>query len=508
MDDPTVDLHERRYKDNTEARSLILQKQLSRYAPIHLAPELTGLSEADREALSYILRASMVMDEIFYTQVWYSNPMLRDWLKEHSNASKLDQLKWMYYSINKSPWSCLDENKAFLTTADSSLKLLVDSTKPVSGWKGIEYRVAFPVVKPPGANFYPPDMDKMVFDMCRAVSPFARQEFELWKQSLSDSEQKAATGFFTVIRRHDDTSFFAASHSKDHVASMEPLKSNNLFVVPFSQEYRTFLVKAAELLHSAAELSDSSSRSNNEPFTSLGCFTFQAYRYHFRIEQPTILFHFKCVLNLGFEGTFEYFMHFELFIRTFKREYKFLDSKLDVTIGPYETYEDALFGYKIFFSVSVLPPPLFNSLNSSVYSATVTAPAEVVEAFQKFDCHNYLAVLSCIIKATFEAFVGIRDDIATSQVKLFGDHLQELQEFHSALEEAKADIVGLWALKFLIKQVEGVVESLSREILTIQARGDKNAAMSLLQSYAKITQPLSIALEKLERIQAWISLTI
>jgi hypothetical protein len=29
-----------------------------------------------------------------------------------------------------------------------------------------------------------------------------------------------------------------------------------------------------------------------------------------------------------------------------------------------------------------------------------------------------------IPKATFEAFVGIRDDTATSQVKLFGDQLQ------------------------------------------------------------------------------------
>ncbi|XP_020682094.1 nudix hydrolase 3-like, partial [Dendrobium catenatum] len=53
-----------------------------------------------------------------------------------------------------------------------------------------------------------------------------------------------------------------------------------------------------------------------------------------------------------------------------------LDSKLDVTIGPYETYEDGIFGYK----------------------------------------------------ATFEAFIGIRDDVATSQVKLFGDHLQLLQQ--------------------------------------------------------------------------------
>lgn len=30
---------------------------------------------------------------------------------------------------------------------------------------------------------------------------------------------------------------------------------------------------------------------------------------------------------------------------------------------------------------------------------------------------------------------------------------QELQEVHLPLEEAKADIVGLWALKFLIDKV-------------------------------------------------------
>ena len=32
-------------------------------------------------------------------------------------------------------------------------------------------------------------------------------------------------------------------------------------------------------------------------------------------------------------------------------------------------------------------------------------------------------------------------------------NVQELQEFHSALEEAKTDIVGLWALNFLINKV-------------------------------------------------------
>ena len=86
--------------------------------------------------------------------------------------------------------SCLDENKAFLTTADSAVKLLPEATKSITGWKGLEYRAAFPLMTPPGANFYPPDMDKM--------------EFELWKGSLANDKQEDATGFFNVIRRHSE----------------------------------------------------------------------------------------------------------------------------------------------------------------------------------------------------------------------------------------------------------------------------------------------------------------
>lgn len=58
--------------------------------------------------------------------------------------------------------SSLDEDEAFLTTADSAVKLLSKATKTVRVWKGLEYRAAFPMLKPAGANFYPPDMDKMV----------------------------------------------------------------------------------------------------------------------------------------------------------------------------------------------------------------------------------------------------------------------------------------------------------------------------------------------------------
>ncbi|XP_043711165.1 nudix hydrolase 3-like [Telopea speciosissima] len=578
------DILAKRYNCNTEARCLSLQKQLSRYSPICIDPELTGISEADKEALVLLIKAATVIDDIFHLQVWYNNPALRDWLKEGCDKSNLDKLKLKYYSINKSPWSSLDENEAFLTTADSAVKLHVESTKSVPGWKGLEYRAAFPVQKPPGANFYPPDMDKM--------------EFELWKSSLSRDQQQAATGFFTVIRRRSESDldvspFNGISGSIHQVA--QPI--SDLFIVPYSEEYKQFLTKAAELLNKAGDLTDS----------------------------PSL----KRLLNSKADA-FLSNNYYESDIAWME-----LDSKLDITIGPYETYEDTIFGYK----------------------------------------------------ATFEAFIGIRDEKATSQLKLFGDHLQvleqnlpldniyksedviaapirviqlvynagdvkgpqtvafnlpnderivkdrgtsmvmlknvseakfkhvlqpiadiciieeqrihvdfesffthtichecchgigphsitlpsgqkstvrlELQELHSALEEAKADIVGLWALKFLIKKellpisliksmyvsflagcfrsvrfgleeahgkgqalqfnwlfekqafvlhsdgmfsvdftkVEGAVESLSRKILTIQAKGDKEAARSLLQEYGKMTEPLQLAMEKLEKIQ-------
>lgn len=53
-------------------------------------------------------------------------------------------------------------------------------------------------------------------------------------------------------------------------------------------------------------------------------------------------------------------------------------------------------------------------------------------------------------------------------------------------------------------KVEDAVESLSRKILTIQATGDKNKASSLLEEYCKMTNPLRLALDKLESAEVWL----
>lgn len=570
----------KRYRENLELRSLTLEKQLSRYAQISLSAELTGLTSADREALALLIKVAAIMDDIFCLQVWYSNPSLRNWLKEHANKSQLDKLKWNYYQVNKSPWSCLDENKAFLTTADSAIKLLPEATKPVAGWKGLQYRTAFPVVKPPGANFYPPDMDKM--------------EFELWKNSLSEDQKKEAISFFNVIKRRGEI-FLDKAESLDVVVSTN--YAHDLYTVPYSEEYKSLLVKAADLSHKAGDLASS----------------------------PTLkrLLHRKADAFLSND-------YYDSDIAWME-----LDSKLDVTIGPYETYEDGLFGYKATFEAFIgirddkatEQIKLFgdqlqfletNLPMDNVYKSedVIAAPIRVIRLLYNsgdvkgpqtvaFNLPNderivndrgtSMVMLKNVSEAKFKLILQPIADVCISKEQRefvdfdsffthtichecchgIGPHTLklpdgkqstvrlELQELHSALEEAKADIVGLWALKFLIEKgllpkslvksmyvsflagcfrsvrfgleeahgkgqalqfnylfengafvlhpdetfsvnfdkVEGVVESLSREILTVQARGDKNMARMLLQKYSLMTQPLNDALRKLELVQ-------
>lgn len=574
----------KRYSNNMGQRSLSIQKQLDRYAPICLDAELTGLTDADKESLALLIEAAMVIDELFHLQVWHSNPALRDWLKAQSDVSNLDKLKWMYYTINKSPWSCLDESEAFLSTADSAVKLLEEATKSVPGWKGLEYKVAFPMLKPPGANFYPPDMDK--------------NEFELWKDSLNGDGLKAATGYFDVIKRRSESILDKFGFCCTHDGCDQVVESiHDLYSLPFSHEYKPFLTKAAELLNKAADLTDTPSLKR-------------------LLEGKALAF----LSNDYYDSDIAWME---------------LDSKLDVTLGPYETYEDTLFGYKATFeafigirddeatskiklfgdNLQVLEQnlPLDDSFKSK---DVLAAPIRVIQLIYNagdvkgpqtvaFNLPNDERIVKergtsmvmlknvseakfkhilqplagiCIIEEQrkyidFESFFthtichecchGIGPHTITlpggqkSTVRL------ELQELNSALEEAKADIVGLWALRFFIKQdllpeslkksmyvsflagcfrsirfgleeahgkgqalqfnwlfekgafvlhtdetfsvnfeeIEGAVESLSREIMTIQARGDKLAAKSLLLVYGKITQPLRVAMDKLEKVQ-------
>jgi hypothetical protein len=208
-------------------------------------------------------------------QLWSGDRALHGQLAHDQSA--LGKARLHYYWLNKGPWSDLDAHEAFLP--------------------------GVPPKKLPGANFYPEDM--------------SRDEFEMWVKSLPEGERAAAQGFFAVVRRDPAT--------------------RKLNLVPYSDAYRSDLDRCAGLLREAAGLT---ANATLKRFLELRADAFHSNDYY--------------ASDLAWMD---------------------LDAPIDITIGPYETYVDEMFGYK----------------------------------------------------AAFEAYVNIRDDAETNKVKFFADHLQEIE---------------------------------------------------------------------------------
>lgn len=75
---------------------------------------------------------------------------------------------------------------------------------------------------------------------------------------MPKDKQEVATGFFNVIRRHSEL-ILDVSLSNDTVDGTADLvgSSHDLYSIPYSQEYKPFLTKAAELLNKAGDLTNS-----------------------------------------------------------------------------------------------------------------------------------------------------------------------------------------------------------------------------------------------------------
>ncbi|MFZ0061248.1 MAG: hypothetical protein WAL47_04355 [Pyrinomonadaceae bacterium] len=136
----------------------------------------------------------------------------------------------------------------------------------------------------------------------QAKPPFAnyypedmsKQEFETWVAGLADADKQKATGFFYLIHRGPD---------------------NKLMTVPYSQAYAEFLVPAAKLLNEAAGLTTNKTLKD---YLSKRAAAFASDDYY---ESDVAWME--------------------------------LDSPIEITIGPYETYEDELFSYKAAFEAYV-----------------------------------------------------------------------------------------------------------------------------------------------------------
>ncbi len=165
-----------------------LRQKSARFAPTDLTADITALPANERDALAHMVRAAQVMDALFLEQVWAGNEaMLHTLIRDESPAG---QARLHEFLINKGPWSRLDHNEPFVPGAPP---------------------------KPPSANYYPAGATKA--------------EVEQWIASLNEVERTRATGFFTTIRRGPDGRFMA---------------------VPYSVEYQNELAIAAQHLRAAA----------------------------------------------------------------------------------------------------------------------------------------------------------------------------------------------------------------------------------------------------------------
>jgi hypothetical protein len=167
-----------------------LAKKIARFAPTEISADLSALPANERQALAHMIKAAQVMDALFLEQAWAGNEaLLLTLLRDQSESGRA---RLHYFLINKGPWSRLDHNEPFI--------------------EGVP-------AKPASANYYPAGASK--------------QEVEKWIASLPAAEKTRATGFFTTIRRGSDGRFMA---------------------VPYSVEYQGELEQAARHLRDAARL--------------------------------------------------------------------------------------------------------------------------------------------------------------------------------------------------------------------------------------------------------------
>ncbi|PYX59350.1 MAG: hypothetical protein DMG73_08745 [Acidobacteria bacterium] len=188
-----------------------LQKMIRRSAPTPLRADTSGLSAGDRQAMTKIVEAARIFDEIFMKQLWSGDLAL--YAKLQKDTSPLGKARLHYFWINKGPWSDIDDYKAFLP--------------------------GVPPRKLPGANFYPADMTK--------------EDFERWVAALSPQEQEQAKGFFTVIRRKAKP-----RKPKGMVGPPDKLR-DQMEIIPYNEEYKSESTRVADLLRQAANLTDNPS---------------------------------------------------------------------------------------------------------------------------------------------------------------------------------------------------------------------------------------------------------
>jgi len=211
---------------------------LAKYTTVKLEADLSGLTDNEKRMLPLLVDAARAMDDIFWVEAYGDRDALMRALPNDAARRFAD--------INFGPWDRLADNEPFVTTAGP---------------------------RPAGANYYPRDMTKAEF------------EAEVAKGGARADSLKS---LYTVVRRN---------------------AAGQLEAIPFSRFFAPQHERAARDLESAAQLADDPGLRNY------------------------LLLRAQALRNDRYQASDFAWMDMK-------------DNTIDIVIGPIETYEDELFGYK------------------------------------------------------------------------------------------------------------------------------------------------------------------
>lgn len=249
--------------NTTAPQYLESESRLNIYFPVELTSDLSHLTENQKQMLALLIDASKIMDDLFWKQAFGEDK--KSFLANITNPKVKD-----FAVINYGPWDRLNGDKPFL-----------------SGYEA----------KAHGAEFYPRDMTK--------------SEFE--QQDFNDKN-----GLYSIVSRD---------------------AQGQLTSIAYSEIYDDELNRAASILKKAAQLAEDKEFSNY--------LTMRAEALVTDNYQPS--------------------------------DFAWMDMKnnpIDVVIGPIETYEDQLYGYRAAFESYVL-------IKDMAWSEKLAKYAEYLPELQK-----------------------------------------------------------------------------------------------------------------------------
>ena len=210
------------------------------YADVGLTTDLSHLSDNQKQMIGLLIDAGKITDDIFWQQVWGD----KDELLDSIEAPKAKR----FALYNYGPWDRLAADQPF-----------IESYGP----------------RPPGARFYPEDMTKA--------------EFEAWQQDGKDEQ-------YSVVQRD---------------------AGGGLMLVPYSKAYESQINAIADLLVQASALAEDEE--------------FAAY----------LLLRAQALKTDDYQASDMAWMDMK-------------NNPIELVIGPIETYQDALYGYRAAFETFVL----------------------------------------------------------------------------------------------------------------------------------------------------------